>query len=600
MEILKFGLKFFKKYLPLALLTQLMGFSLIFLSLLMPQLARMIIDFVFIPLDSTYMGSEVAAEGIFSFLLDGYGGIGAMELMVNIALLSVALMAAKHILMYSRNSLQLVWGFKMERELKRLTFDKLLSTSNAVLSRYNTGDLMTIMVSDTVLFRDLYMRIIPYMLDALFAIGISVYFLFNIYAPLALLPLFAIPFQLALFVRYIKKARAINNEIRDSTANLSRNVQENINGVRIIRSFAAEDFEIKKFDKHSSTFKNAYFRQAEFVTKYGFGFNLIRQLLYISCIAAGGALCMVGKIGIGAFTAFISYVFSILDNTTSIVNFTFEFQRFLVCVERIYTFLHTGNIIDEPLSPKQISMPPHIRLENVSLSMDGKAILQGISLDIPYGKKVGIMGSTSSGKSVLLKVLTRLMDPTGGRVYVNGVNLKEIGLEQVRRIYSYVPQEVFLFSNTIDSNIALYDIDMPHEKVIECAKAAQAHDFILKTSEGYDTVVGERGIGLSGGQKQRISVARALAKDAPVLMLDDVTSALDANTEKTLLEDIFSRYPDRTIIITAHRATSVKGCEIIYLEDGRITERGTHEELMELNGRYADIYRRQTADRIGE
>ena len=244
MEILKFGLKFFKKYLPLALLTQLMGFSLIFLSLLMPQLARMIIDFVFIPLDSTYMGSEVAAEGIFSFLLDGYGGIGAMELMVNIALLSVALMAAKHILMYSRNSLQLVWGFKMERELKRLTFDKLLSTSNAVLSRYNTGDLMTIMVSDTVLFRDLYMRIIPYMLDALFAIGISVYFCSTSTAPPCAAFRDTLPARALRQVH--KESEAINNEIRDSTANLSRNVQENINGVRIISLLCSRRFRDKK------------------------------------------------------------------------------------------------------------------------------------------------------------------------------------------------------------------------------------------------------------------------------------------------------------------------------------------------------------------
>ena len=597
MEILKFGFRFFKKHLPLIILTQTMSFCLIFIALLMPQVAQTVLDYVLIPLDPTYADS-LEPGGIFARFLSG--SVGTMELMLSIALLSVILMAAKHILLYSRNNLQLVYGFEVEKKLRMLTFDKLLSASNSVLSRYSTGDLMTIITSDTVLFRDLYMRIIPYILDSLFFIGISIYFLFNIWAPLALLPLAAIPFQLTLFIKYVKKAKKINNEIRNAAANLSRDVQENINGVRIIRSFAAEDFEMKQFDGCSSSFKNTYFNQVDFVTKYGFGFNLIRQALYISCIAIGSLLCIKGIIGIGALTAFIAYVFTILDHTTNIVNYTFEFQRFLVCGERIYTFLHTGNIIDDPENPKAVDMPPNIRIDNVSLSIDGKAILKGLSLDIPYGKKVGVMGSTSSGKSVLLKILTRLVDPTGGSVYINGVNLKEIELEQARRIYSYVPQEVFLFSNTIDANIALYDMNMSHEDVIRCAQFAQAHEFILKTSEGYDNIVGERGIGLSGGQKQRISVARALAKDAPVLMLDDVTSALDAKTERALLEDVFKQYDGKTIIITAHRATSVRNCdEIIFLENGAIAERGTHDELMELDGRYADIYRRQTADIIG-
>jgi len=445
------------------------------------------------------------------------------------------------------------------------------------------------------------MKTIPNTLDSIFMIILSILFLFNIYPALALLPFTVLPLQLFIFIRYLKKAHQINSQIRDSQSNLSMNVQENINGVRIVRSFAAENYEKKKFDKSSSLFKNMYFKQADFVTKYGFGFNFLRHSLYMISIAAGSVLAIQGKIGIGAFLAFITYVFTILDATTNIINYMFEFQLYLVSGERIMTFIETGNIIDNSDNPKTITFPPNIKVENINLTIDGQIILKNVCINIPYGKKLGIMGNTSSGKTSLLKILSRFVDPVYGSIIINGINLKDIELEQVRKIYSYVMQDVFLFSNTVDSNIALYDMDMPFEKVENCAKLSEANDFIIKMQDGYDTVIGERGIGLSGGQKQRISIARALAKDAPVLLLDDVTSALDTETEKTLLKNIYTNYPEKTVIITAHRATSVKDCdEIIYLNNGEIAERGTHKELLELNGRYAKIYKEQSSKNIGE
>ena len=220
-----------------------------------------------------------------------------------------------------------------------------------------------------------------------------------------------------------------------------------------------------------------------------------------------------------------------------------------------------------------------------------KTVLKDINIDIPYGKKLGIVGGTGSGKSVLLESLVRIHDLTGGSIKINGTDVRDISLESLRDTYSYVFQDVFLFSDTIDSNIAYAVPDIERQQVVQAAKHAQAHNFIKNLTTGYDTVVGERGLGISGGQKQRVSIARALLKDAPVLVFDDSTSALDVNTEKQLLEDIRVNYPDKTVLISAHRLSSVAHCdEILFMQDGMIVERGTFDELMALNGHFANVY----------
>ncbi|KAI4453343.1 atp-binding cassette sub-family b [Holotrichia oblita] len=244
-----------------------------------------------------------------------------------------------------------------------------------------------------------------------------------------------------------------------------------------------------------------------------------------------------------------------------------------------------------------ITGKPEIIVRNLGLTVDEKVILKDIDLTLPYGKKLGVMGRTGSGKTALLKCLSRFFDATTGEVFINGKNIKFLKIEEVRRQFGWVYQDVFLFSNTVDANIAFYDPEKDSkEKVRKCAECAEAHSFIMKLSDGYETVVGEKGHGLSGGQKQRLSIARALYKDAPILLLDDATSALDLSTEAKILSNLNKDYPDITLVISAHRASSVVNCdEIIYLENGIILERGTHTELMKLKGAYAKVFEEQQA-----
>lgn len=257
-------------------------------------------------------------------------------------------------------------------------------------------------------------------------------------------------------------------------------------------------------------------------------------------------------------------------------------------------FMETKSRISDHEEAPLRSDAPNINMKHVSLTIDGQDILKDINLSIPYGKKVGIVGETGSGKSVLLKTLVRIRDITEGEITIDGHDIKEFSLKGLRNMYSYVFQDVFLFSNTIESNIAFDKPDINERMVTKAAICAKADEFIDALADRYKTIVGERGLGISGGQKQRVSIARAFHKNAPIFVLDDSTSALDVNTEKALLRNIEENFPEKTVIITAHRFSSVVNCdEIIYMKDGRITERGTFEELMKLGGSFAHVYQVQ-------
>jgi len=288
----------------------------------------------------------------------------------------------------------------------------------------------------------------------------------------------------------------------------------------------------------------------------------------------------------------------IMDHISQINNTLFIMQQQIVSGHKMIDFLNCESKVPEKEDAVGITSLPNIEVNNGYLVMDGKTVLKDINVSIPYGKKLGIVGGTGSGKSVLLESLVRIHDLTGGSITINGTDVRDYTLDSLRNNFSYVFQDVFLFSNTIDSNIAYAMPDIERRQVVNAAKHAQAHNFIKHLPERYDTIVGERGLGISGGQKQRVSIARALLKDAPVIVLDDSTSALDVKTERKLLADIKENYPDKTMLISAHRLSSVASCdEILYMQDGMIVERGTFDELMALGGHFANVYNVQEAER---
>ena len=591
MSTVRFGMRYWKKYVPLSLLSKLFSLIAILCDLALPMLSAGMIDYVI-----AYNPDEPPAKTLFSFLYTGqYGAPGTWKLFSVLVIVFCVVLGTRILFLYFKNNLFQWCGLQMENKLREDTYAKLLELDGGTIARYNMGELITTMNRDTIVFKDLYARITLNLFDSVCVMAISVVMLTTFDWRLVFIPIAVAPFFAAALTLYLKKIRSLFKAIRESYSELNLTVQENIDAVRIVRSFAGEETEMKKFEACNEKVRALSNQEVKTSARFDSVFTAFQQIGYVGTIVIATLLVLSGHAYLGVLTAATTYVTKIIAHVKQISRSCYMMPNQLVSGGRLKKFLNEESAVPDFPSTLVCSTAPHIALENVSLTIGEKQLLKNITLDIPYGKRVGIMGGTGSGKSVLLKSLCRTYDVTSGRITLNGTDVREYPLENLRNEFAYVFQDVFLFSNTVDANIAFARPDCDESVVYTAAERAQAARFIEKLTDGYETVVGERGLGLSGGQKQRISVARALVKGAPVLVLDDASSALDLATEKRLLSSL--KEEKGTVLIAAHRVSSVMDCdEIIYLRDGEIVERGTADELIRLGGAFAAIYELQTSD----
>lgn len=592
MDVMRFGYRYWRRNMPMAVFAQILSFIALLAELFIPIVQEMLVDYVIF--------DDVAkTDGVFSFMLNGrYGDIHTFRLFISLSVLFIILLSVRIVFVYVRNVINQRLGLRLETDLRMATFDKLMELDSSSISDINTGELLTTINSDTIMYKELFSRIISNCLDSIFVIILSSVILASINIYLLLVPVCIMPFFIVSLMRFKRLAMTNYQAIRDNNSTMNLTVQENIEAVRLVRSFTNERLEKDKFDTANTKLKDSYIGQIKLSAKFEVIFSSIRQFAYIGSIAVSAVLVMKGYMQVGFLVAATSYVLKIMNFITLINNCIFQMQQQLVSGKKMMEFMNLESKIKDGDIVADDTKKVDIKIENASMVIDGKQVLKNINLDIPYGKKVGIIGGTGSGKSVLLESFVRIHDMTSGRITLNGIDIRDYTIESLREQYSYVFQDVFLFSNTIDSNIAYSEPHAAKEQIIKAAKHAQAHSFIEELQDGYETIVGERGLGISGGQKQRVSIARALLKDAPVLIMDDSTSALDINTEKKLLNMIKEKYPKKTILISAHRISSVVNCdEIIYLQDGEIVERGTFDELMKINGHFAAVYNIQEAQK---
>lgn len=591
METLKFGYRYFKKDLLISVIAEILSFIGIFAELLLPLLSGILIDYV--------IGSSSPEEGdpgIFGFLLSGrFGAVHSVQLFFSVAAVFLGMVLVRIILIYVRDLIQERVGLNLETALRYATYDKLMELDSDTIGAYNSGELLQILNSDTIMFKELFSHRIPYFGDSIFMLLTNILLIASIDISFILIPLVMSPLLIIAVIRFKRMAKTNFKTIRSAGSHLNLITQENIGAVRIVRSFVNEELEKSKFAKVNKEFCDSNIKQTDLTANFELTFNIIRQLAYVGTIAVGAVLVIKGNLTIGYILASSSYVVRLMSDINSVNNNIFNMQQQTVAGLELRKFMAKDSRTPDTGNDVLHTDTPNIELKNVCLDIDGQRILNNITLSVPYGKKVGIVGETGSGKSVLIKTLLRIKDISSGSIMIDGHDIKEYSLKRLRDMFACVFQDVFLFSNTIESNIAFGRPYADQKLIKEAAVHARADGFISQLDERYQTIIGERGIGISGGQKQRISIARCFLKNSPVFILDDSTSALDANTEKLLMEEIRTNYSEKTLIITAHRFSSVTDCdEIIYMKDGRITERGSFDELMRKNGDFAKVYRIQT------
>lgn len=488
-----------------------------------------------------------------------------------------------------------VLSSKIGAQIRKDLFDHIQTLSMNYFDNTNTGELMA-RVKDDV---DKIMNALGYvgmlLVEVIIHVSLVLYCMFTLNWKLALVPLVTMAVCGAVAIVMERKLDKIYEDISEENAVLTTVAEENLAGVRTVKAFAREKHEVAKFLSHNKRYYDLNIAQSIVLVKYYPLFQFVGKALPVCMTILGGAAVMNGNLTLGALVAFVEYSRNCTWPMEMLGWLTNDLSSAIASYKKIQKIYGVNAIIkdkEEPVCLEQVK--GRISFEGVSFAMEGKTILKDISFDVPAGKTIGIMGATGSGKSSVINLLQRFFDVTEGAVKVDGVDVRDLSLKQLRSSISVVLQDVFLFSDTIGENIKMGQRSaLPIEEIKLAAEHAQAREFIEKMDEQYDTVIGERGVGLSGGQKQRISIARALAKHSPVLVLDDSTSALDMETEHEIQKTL-NDLTDTTKIIIAHRISAVRHAdEIIYLEDGTIAERGTHEELLARKGLYYDTYMAQ-------
>ncbi len=490
-------------------------------------------------------------------------------------------------------------GIRISADMRRDLFRHVQGLSADFFDRTNTGELMARVKEDIDRIWDAIGYVGMLLIEVIYHTSIILISMYMLNWKLALLPTAAMLMCGTIALLMERKLGQVYEEISEENAKLNTVAEENLAGVRTVKAFAREKHEIGKFLSHNKRYYELNMQQSRVFVRYYPFFSVVSKVLPILTILVGGGFVIKGQMTLGQMTAFVEYSTNIVWPMEMLGWLTNSFSAAVASNKKVRKIYEEKPTITENAEPVRIEqVAGKVCFDHVSFhKADMYEILHDISFTVEAGRTLGIMGATGAGKTSIVQLLQRMYDATEGAIYLDDVNIKELSLEQLRTSVSYVMQDVFLFSDTINDNIKLGKKERLDFRTVRRASAqAQASEFIERMEETYDTVIGERGVGLSGGQKQRISIARALAKRDPILVMDDSTSALDMETEQ-LIQQTLRELEDTTKIIIAHRISAVRHAdEIIVLENGSIAERGTHEELLAKRGLYFETYESQYGD----
>lgn len=481
-------------------------------------------------------------------------------------------------------------GVGMQGDMRRDMFKHLEKLPNSYFDNNRTGDLMSRMINDLMEVselahhgpEDLFISIIMFLGSFIILCTINI--------PLTILIFAFVPFIVIFTLKKRKKMNKVFMETRVHTSAINSTLENSISGIRISKAFVAHEYENEKFNKGNNKFKevrkNAYKVMAEYFAGVNFGVDILDYVVLI----AGGVFTYYGVINLGDFLAYMLYVKLFTDPIKKLINFVEQYQNGMTGFKRFMEIMDIETETEKENAIELEYVKGNITFNNVCFSYEDEKILDEITLSIDSGKMLALVGPSGGGKTTFCNLIPRFYDVDNGDIEIDGKSIYDIKLDSLRKNIGIVQQDVFLYTGTIKENIKYGKQDASDEEVIEAAKKANIHEFIMDLKDGYDTYIGERGVKLSGGQKQRISIARVFLKNPPILILDEATSALDNVTEYLIQKSLEELCKNRTTIVVAHRLSTIKNAdEIIVLTDKGIEERGSHNELIKKGGIYENL-----------
>lgn len=569
-----------------------MGYIRWFLSFLKKYRVRMIVGLILVFITSLLVLINPQISGmIVDEVIEGqhYEKLGILLLIMIGVTLVRSLLRFTFLMCFESSSQGLVYDMREE------AYRKLMKEDFNFFNKNRTGDLMSRQTGDMDAVRHMVSHVIYFSFENILVFLMALVMIFSVNVKMALCMLIVLPFTLAVTLSQRRHIKPAFDRVRDCFSSLNAFAQETIAGNRVVKAFAKEDYELEKFDRENDGYRDAQLNAASIWMKYIPMFEILSQCLTIILMIMGGFMVIDGEMTIGNMVTVNGYLWMLnspLRQAGWIIN---DLQRFLTAIEKIYKVYTTEPDIKQPEHVvEKRKLKGSVTFDHVNYYTNDDTVLKDISFHVEPGQTVGIIGATGSGKSSLVNLICRFYDVNQGRVLVDDIDVRNLNLQTLRGNIGIAMQDVFLFSDTIEGNITYGNPDCTFEQVQAAAKIANADEFIREMPEGYDTIIGERGVGLSGGQKQRISLARAILKDPSIIILDDTTSAIDMETESMIQNELKKIADERTVFIIAHRISSIiHADQILVLDNGRLVERGTHEQLLAKKGYYSTVFHHQ-------
>jgi ATP-binding cassette subfamily B protein len=546
-------------------------------------------------------GMTVVYPMILQFTIDYGVREQNYEIIPYLALAIVVVMALKGGAVYIHQYFGDLFGITTVHRLRNTLYRKLQYLPFRYYDNAKTGDLMSRLTGDVETFRFFLSFGCAQVVNFVLLVGFSMAVMFYYSVPLTLVTMAMLPFLGIVVSKFDKRIHPGFRGIRKSLARLNTKVQENVSGMHTVKALSQEDQEIVRFEDSNADYRQKHIDISKIWGSYFPLMEFIGNICAVFLLAFGGYLTIQGSLQPGELVAFFSLIWYILGPIMNLGFIINMFSQSKASGERLLEILDEQERKDDvnPRHKVNEEFVGEVIFNNVSLTYGKKAesALKGITFEATRGKTIGLIGATGSGKSSIIQLITRFYERSAGEIIIDGKSIDEFSIKELREQIGVVLQETFLFSSTIRDNLAYGRPDVSMEEIIEAAKRADAHEFISELPNGYETILGERGLGLSGGQKQRIAIARAIIMDPKILILDDATSAVDMQTEVKIQKAFREVMKGRTTFIIAHRISSVKHAdEILVLENGEISERGTHQELLNSKGIYQTIYKIQNQD----